>query len=36
MTAETRKAADALAIVLHDHIIIGNGRWTSLREKKLL
>ena len=36
MTAETRKAADALAIVLHDHVIIGNGRWVSLRERKLL
>jgi DNA repair protein RadC len=36
MTAETRKAAEALAIVLHDHIIIGNGRWVSLRERKLL
>lgn len=36
MTAETRKAAEALAIVLHDHIIIGNGRWVSLRERRLL
>lgn len=36
MTAETRKAAEALAIVLHDHVIIGNGRWVSLRERKLL
>ncbi len=36
MTAETRKAAEALSLVLHDHIIIGNGRWVSLRERKLL
>ena len=36
MTAETRKAAEALAIVLHDHIIVGNGRWVSLRAQNLL
>ncbi len=36
MTAETRKAAEALSIVLHDHLIIGNGKWVSLRRENLL
>jgi len=36
MTAEIKKAAAALGIVLHDHIIIGNGQWVSFRKTKLL
>jgi DNA repair protein RadC len=36
MTAEIKKAAASLGIVLHDHIIIGNGRWISFRKTKLL
>jgi DNA repair protein RadC len=36
MTREVRQAAGVLNIVLHDHIIVGNGRWLSLRQKGLL
>jgi len=36
MTAQVRRAAEALSIVLHDHIIIGNGKWLSLRQEGLL
>ncbi len=36
MTAEVRKAAAVLNIVLHDHIVVGNGRWLSFRQQGLL
>jgi DNA repair protein RadC len=36
MTQEVRQAARALGIVLHDHIIVGNGRWLSFRQEGLL
>jgi DNA repair protein RadC len=36
MTREVRDAARPLAITLHDHVIIGNGRWTSFRREGLL
>ena len=36
MTREVKAAADALAIVLHDHVIIGNGRHLSVRREGLL
>jgi DNA repair protein RadC len=36
MTREIAQAATALSIVLHDHIIIGNGIWFSLRREGLL
>jgi DNA repair protein RadC len=36
MTREIKQAAAALAIVLHDHVIIGNGRWLSFRKTGLL
>lgn len=36
MTAEMARAAAALGIALHDHVIVGNGRWTSLRRERLL
>jgi DNA repair protein RadC len=36
MTAEVKSAAAALGIVLHDHLIIGNGRHVSLRREGLL
>ncbi len=36
MTREVKKAASALEITLHDHVIVGNGRWTSLRKETLL
>ena len=35
-TLEVRDAAELLGIVLHDHIIVGNGRWTSLREEGVI
>ena len=36
MTRQIAAALTALSIVLHDHVIIGNGRWTSLRREGLL
>jgi len=36
MTAEVKAAASALGIVLHDHLIIGNGRQLSFRREGLL
>ena len=36
MTKEIKRAAQALAIVLHDHIIIGNGQWFSFRKMRYL
>lgn len=36
MTKSIKKAANALSIVLHDHIIVGNGAWFSLRKMGLL
>jgi DNA repair protein RadC len=36
MTKEIQRAAQALAIVLHDHIIIGNGEWFSFRKMRYL
>jgi DNA repair protein RadC len=36
MTQEIKRAAHALSIVLHDHVIIGNGQWISLRRMGLL
>jgi DNA repair protein RadC len=36
MTREIRDAARALSVVLHDHVIVGNGRWVSLRREGLL
>lgn len=36
MTREVQTAASALSIVLHDHVIIGNGRWLSFRKEGLL
>jgi DNA repair protein RadC len=36
MTREVQAAARALSIVLHDHVIIGNGRWLSFRREGLL
>ena len=35
-TKEIKKAAATLAVVLHDHIIIGNGQWLSFRKTGLL
>ena len=36
MTREVREAASVLNIVLHDHVIIGNGKWLSFRREGLL
>ncbi|MDE2198982.1 MAG: DNA repair protein RadC [Rhodospirillales bacterium] len=36
MTREVRRAAEALSIVLHDHIIVGNGATLSFRREGLL
>ncbi len=36
MTREVKVAATALSIVLHDHVIVGNGRWLSFRQQGLL
>ena len=36
LTDEIRRAAASLEIQVHDHIIVGNGCWTSFRKKGLL
>ena len=36
MTHEVKAAATVLGIALHDHLILGNGRWTSFRRDGLL
>ena len=36
MTAAVKGAAAVLEIVVHDHLILGNGRWTSFRREGLL
>jgi len=36
MTREIMAAAQALSITVHDHVIIGNGRWVSFRTEGLL
>ena len=34
--AEIKQAAAVLNVVLHDHLIIGNGRYLSFRREGLL
>lgn len=36
MTQEIRRAAEALRIVLHDHVIVAAGKWISFRAEGLL
>lgn len=36
MTREIKQAAAILSLTLHDHVIIGNGSWRSLRRDGLL
>jgi DNA repair protein RadC len=36
MTREIRDAARPLSVVLHDHVVIGNGRWLSFRREGLI
>jgi DNA repair protein RadC len=36
MTRELKRAAAALDLVLHDHLVIGHGKHTSFRSLGLL
>lgn len=36
MTRMVKEAASVLSVTLHDHLIIGNGRWLSFRAEGLL
>ena len=36
MTAEIARAASMMGILVHDHIIVGKGKWLSFRSEKLL
>ncbi len=36
MTSQVIEAASVLGITVRDHVIVGNGRWTSFREQDLL
>lgn len=36
MTREIKRAANALSLVLHDHVIVGNGKSLSMRKARLL
>lgn len=36
MTRAIRAAAEVLSVVLHDHVIVGNGQWFSFRKEGLL
>ncbi len=36
MTREVKAALATLSVALHDHVIVGNGRWLSFRQKGLL
>jgi DNA repair protein RadC len=36
MTQQVRAAVEPLSIVLHDHIVVGNGRWLSFLKEGLL
>lgn len=36
LTAEIARAASVMGIALHDHIIVGKGKWLSFRAEKLL
>jgi DNA repair protein RadC len=36
LTTEIAKAAATMGIVVHDHIVVGRGKWLSFRAEKLL
>ena len=36
MTGQVRRALSTVDVVLHDHVIVGNGAWRSLRQEGLL
>ncbi len=35
-TREIAEAARTMSVALHDHVIVGNGRWVSLRQEGLM
>ena len=36
MTREIHRVLKSLSVVLHDHVIVGNGKWISLRKEGFL
>ncbi len=36
MTQEVKQAVAAIGVVLHDHVIVGNGKWLSFRQAGVL
>jgi DNA repair protein RadC len=36
LTAEIARAAELMGIAVHDHIVIGRGKWVSFRAEKLM
>ncbi len=36
MTTQIQRLMQSLGVAVHDHIIVGNGRWTSLRKEGFL
>lgn len=36
MTRQIAEAAETVSVLVHDHVIVGNGRWTSFRQEGLL
>ena len=36
MTREILAAARTLSITVHDHVIVGHGKWSSLRRMGLM
>ena len=36
MTRAIAEAAATVSVVVHDHVIVGNGKWTSFRQEGLL
>jgi DNA repair protein RadC len=36
MTRAIAEAAATVSVAVHDHVIVGNGRWTSFRQEGLL
>jgi DNA repair protein RadC len=36
LTADIARAASVMGITVHDHIIVGRGKWLSFRAEKLL
>lgn len=36
MTRAIAEAAATVSVTVHDHVIVGNGKWTSFRQEGLL